>query len=73
VTSEKALVKVSTDLGIEWGKTDATRQEYLDEIRAHTTHVKHTLDLDNMLGEKMVVLDEKEWDLALRKAVLMEA
>jgi hypothetical protein len=35
--------------------------------------VKHTLDLDNMLGEKMVVLDEKEWDLALRKAVLMEA
>jgi hypothetical protein len=47
--SEQALVKVSLDLDTEPAKTEATRQEYLDKMRAHTTRTKHTLSLKNML------------------------
>jgi hypothetical protein len=47
--SERALVKVSLDLDTEPAKTEATRQEYLNKMRAHTTHTKHTLSLENML------------------------
>jgi hypothetical protein len=70
--SEKALVKVSTDLDAGWVKTEATRQEYLDKMCTHTAHMKHTLSLDNMLGEK-VLLDGKEQDLTLHEAALTEA
>jgi hypothetical protein len=70
---EKALVKVSSDLYTKRVKTKATHQEYLDKMRAHTDHGKHTLVLDKMLGEKKALLDEKEWDLILWEAALTEA
>jgi predicted membrane GTPase involved in stress response len=54
-------------------KTKATHQEYLNKMRAHTDHGKHTLVLDKMLGEKKALLDEKEWDLTLWEAALTEA
>jgi hypothetical protein len=41
--SEKALIKVSADLDTKREKAEATR--------------KHSLDLDNMLGEKKVELN----------------
>jgi hypothetical protein len=71
--SEKALVKVSVDLNSEQVKIEATQQEYLNMMRAHTDRAKHTLGLDKMLGEKKVQLDKKERDLALREAALIEA
>jgi hypothetical protein len=67
------LVKVSADLDVEWAKTKTTRQEYLDKMHAHITHVKHTLGLYKLLGEKKVLLDEKEQDLELQEAALAEA
>jgi hypothetical protein len=33
----------------------------------HTIRVKHTLNLDKMLGEKRVLLVEKEQDLEMRE------
>jgi TnpA family transposase len=54
---EKALVKISTDHDAEWVKAEATRKEYLDKMEAHTTHAKHSLGLDMMLGEKKVELN----------------
>jgi hypothetical protein len=71
--SEKALVKANTDLDAERAKNNATHQEYLDKLCGHTAHAKHTLGLDKMLGEKKVLLDKKEQDLALHEAALMEA
>jgi hypothetical protein len=65
------LIKVSADLDTEHAKTEASRQEYLNKMRVHTVCAEHTLSLDKMFGEK-VLLDE-EWDRALREAVLMEA
>jgi hypothetical protein len=52
--SEKVLIKVNVDLDLERAKTEVTHQEYLDKMRAHTTHANHTLGLDKMLGEKKV-------------------
>jgi TnpA family transposase len=43
---------VSLELDMEWAKTEATRQEYLKKMSAHTPHVKHTLSLNKMLGEE---------------------
>jgi hypothetical protein len=71
--SEKALVKVNVDHDTEWAKTEATRKEYLDKMRAHTDRARHTLDFDKMLGEKKVQFDKKEWDLTLWEATLVEA
>jgi hypothetical protein len=71
--SEKALTKVSADQDVEWAKGEATRKEYLNKIEAHTTQVKHSLGLDNRLGEKKVLLDGREQDLSLHKATLAEA
>jgi hypothetical protein len=48
--SEKALVKISADVNTERAKIEATYQEYLDKMRVHTNHAKHTLGLDKMLG-----------------------
>jgi IMP dehydrogenase/GMP reductase len=71
--SKKALVKVSIDLDAERVKAEATRKEYLDKMEAHTIHTKHSLNLDKMLGEQKVHLDERDWDLDLREAVMVEA
>jgi hypothetical protein len=48
--SEWALDKVSLDLHVKRAKTEATQQEYLKKMCAHTAYVKHTLGLDMMLG-----------------------
>jgi hypothetical protein len=58
--SEKALAKVSLDLDVEWAKAEATQNEYLDKMEAHTACAKHSLGLDKMLGKKKVKLDIKE-------------
>jgi hypothetical protein len=69
---EKAFAQVSAALDGERTKAEATRQEYLDKIEAHTTRCK-LLDLDKMLGKKRFDLDEREVDLELRTVVLAEA
>jgi hypothetical protein len=51
----------------------ATLQEYIDKMEAHTTHAKHSLSLDKMLGEKKVELDGRERDLDLHEVALKEA
>jgi hypothetical protein len=73
VREEKALTKVSADLDAKRDMAEATWKEYLDKMEAHTTHAKHSLGLDKMLGEKMVKLDGRERDLSLREAALVEA
>jgi hypothetical protein len=70
--SKWALIKVSQDLDAEWAKTKATHEEYLKKMRA-TPGVKHTLGLYKMLGNKKVLLVEKERDLELWKVTLVEA
>jgi hypothetical protein len=42
-------------------------------MHAHTTRVNHTLALDKMMGEKRVLLAEKEQDIEVLEAALMEA
>jgi hypothetical protein len=42
-------------------------------MAAHTTHAKHSLGLDKMLGERKVKLDGREQDLELRDGALAEA
>jgi hypothetical protein len=64
--SEKTLTKVSADLDGERVRDEATRQEYLDKMVAHTAHAKRSLGLNMML-------DRRERDLALHEAVLVEA
>jgi hypothetical protein len=54
-------------------KAEATQKEYLDKMEAHTTHTKHSLGLDKMLGEKKVQLDRRERDLDLCEAAQVEA
>jgi hypothetical protein len=71
--SKKVVVKVSADLDAEWAKAEATRKEYLDKMEAHTACTNNSLSLDNMLGEKKVQLDGREWDPDLREAALVEA
>jgi hypothetical protein len=39
----------------------------------HTTHAKHHLNLDKMLGEKNVELNRREQDLDMREVALVEA
>jgi hypothetical protein len=63
--SEKALVKVSTDLDAKQAKVEATQKEYLDKMEVHTARAKHSLSLDKMLGDKKVELDGRERDLGL--------
>jgi hypothetical protein len=43
---------VILELDAERAKTEAIWQGYLEKLHAHTTHMKHTLDLDKMLGEE---------------------
>jgi hypothetical protein len=69
----EALAKVSVYLDAERTKAEATRKEYLDKVAAHTNHAKHSLGLDEMLGEKNVELDGREQDLELREVALAEA
>jgi hypothetical protein len=64
---------VSANLDAERAIAEDTRNEYLDKMEAHTTSTKHSLGLDNMMGENKVELDGREWDLTLREAVLVEA
>jgi hypothetical protein len=64
--SEKALVKVSTDLDAKQAKVEATQKEYLDKMEVHTARTKHSLSLDKMLGDKKVEFDGRERDLGLR-------
>jgi hypothetical protein len=71
--SKKALAKVSADLDTEQAKARATPKEYLDKMAAHTTHAKHSLGLDKILGEKKVELNDWDWDLELCEAVQAEA
>jgi hypothetical protein len=52
--SKKALDKISADLDAERAKAEATQQEYLNKMAAHTTHAKQSLNPDKMLGEKNV-------------------
>jgi hypothetical protein len=42
-------------------------------MHAHTTRAKHTLGLDKMLGDKNVLLAEKERDLELQEATLAKS
>jgi hypothetical protein len=70
---KKPLVKVSADLDAEWVKTEATRKEYIDKMEPHIAHAKHSLGLDKLLGVKKVHLDERERDLDLCEAPLVEA
>jgi hypothetical protein len=71
--SEKAPAKVNTDIDAEWAKAEATQNEYLDKMDAHTALAKHSLGLDKMLGEKKVELDGRERDLSLYEEALVEA
>jgi hypothetical protein len=71
--SEKALVQVSITIDVKRTKAEATRQEYLDKIEAHTARGKHVLGLDMMLEEKKVDLDGRERDLELCTTTLVEA
>jgi hypothetical protein len=41
-------------------------------MQGHIAHANHNLDLNKMLGAKMVQLDWKELDLHLREAALVE-
>jgi hypothetical protein len=43
---EKALAKASADLSTEQAMAEATWQEYLDKMAAHTACAKHSLSLD---------------------------
>jgi RecA/RadA recombinase len=70
--SEKTLDKVSADLNAVRAKAEVTQKEYLDKMEAHTTHAKHSLSLDKMLGEKKVEFYGIERDLNLREAALVE-
>jgi hypothetical protein len=70
--SEKTLAKVSADLNAVRAKAEVTQKEYLDKMEAHTTHAKHSLSLDKMLGEKKVEFNGIERDLNLREAALVE-
>jgi hypothetical protein len=65
--SEKALSMVTADLDTKWAKAEATRKEYLDKIDSHTGYAKHSLGLDNMLGEKNVLLNRREQDLSFAR------
>jgi hypothetical protein len=71
--SEQALGKMSLELDLEWAKTEATRQGYLEKHQAHTTSIKHTLGLDKLLEETKVLLQEKKHNLKVWEAALMEA
>jgi hypothetical protein len=71
--SEKALAQVSVAVDAERVKAEATQQEYLNRIQAHTDCGKQVLDLDKMLGERKEELDGREQDLELRVAALAEA
>jgi hypothetical protein len=51
---------VSLELNGEWTKTEATRQGYLEKIQAHTARMKHTVDLNKILGETKVLLVEQK-------------
>jgi hypothetical protein len=57
---------------VERTKAEATWQEYLDKIQAHTAYNKQILCLDKILEEK-VELDGRERNLELRVAALTEA
>jgi hypothetical protein len=57
---EKALAKVSANFNAEWAKAQVTQKEYIDKMDAHTAHAKHSLGLDNMLGEKKDEVNERE-------------
>jgi hypothetical protein len=70
--SEKTLTTVSADFNAERAKAEATRKEFLNKIEAHTTRGRQFLGLDEMLGEKKVLLDQREWDLRLHEAALVE-
>jgi hypothetical protein len=48
---EKALTMVSADLDADRAKAEATQKEYLDKMKTHTAHAKHSLCLDKILGE----------------------
>jgi hypothetical protein len=71
-TYEKALIQVSVALDVERAQAEATRQEYLDKIQAHTDCANKVLDLDKMLGERKEDLNRKERDLELHAAALAE-
>jgi hypothetical protein len=71
--SERALGKVRLELNMERVETKATRHEYLEKMCVHTACVKHMLNLDEMLGEKKVLLSEKDRDLEVWEAALVEA
>jgi hypothetical protein len=70
--SEKALAKVNANLAAKQAKAEATQQEYLNKMVAHTSRAKHSLGLDKMIREKKVELDGMERDLDLRVVALTE-
>jgi hypothetical protein len=58
--SKKALAQVCSALDAKWAMAEASRQEYLDKIQAHTDRGKQVLDLDKMLGERKEELNGRE-------------
>jgi hypothetical protein len=56
----------------EWVKTKAVWQDYHMKSCAHTAHMKQSLDLDKMLEVAKVQVANKEWDLQLWEAALVE-
>jgi hypothetical protein len=58
--SKKALAQVYYALDAKWTMAEASRQEYLDKIQAHTDRGKQVLDLDKMLGERKEELNGRE-------------
>jgi hypothetical protein len=57
---EWVLGMVSLELNGMWTKTEATRQGYLEKLQAHTARMKHTVDLNKILGETKVLLVEQK-------------
>jgi hypothetical protein len=71
--SERAIGEAHMVLDNEQAQVEASRQCYLNKLRAHMTCMKHTLGLDKVLKESMVLLKEKKRDLKVQEATLCKA
>jgi hypothetical protein len=57
----------------ERARTEVASQEYLENLRAHNAHMKHSLGLNKMQVEEKVPLAEQKWDLKVWEAMLVLA
>jgi hypothetical protein len=71
--SEQAIRVAWMALYTKRARIQATRQDYLERLQAHTTCMEQTLGIDKMLEEKKVWLQEEKHDLKVREVVLYEA